>query len=336
MSAPKISVIVHADSRPGHSRDQFLLDAVRSVVAQSLERDAFEVIVTKNFRSPVIEKELTSLGVIDLFDDDPILGRRRTRSIRAAKCNVVVFLSDDDKLEPGFLARVQDVFNQHPNLGYYKCRHHLIDESGRFRRPHWTLARSVVRQGATLIESSQTDYEERCVEVALHGREHVESGCAMRKEAIDQDLLQNSSAALDHVLWASAAFASFGMFFDELDLLQYRVHPHSHTSDLSRDELRLSTVARLRDVARIKGLSKLASMEEFHLVERRLLDTHARETSRAETIRFGLAFVSATLMMTRSGIRISRRLVSILFLGLAVTAVHTLFPHFPFRLNPRI
>lgn len=123
--APEIAVIVGA-----YRREPFLLSAVRSVLAQSLPRDRYEILVTKNFRSDDVDRFLADQGIPTRFDDDERIGPWLLRAVRATRAPLIAFLDDDDEFEPERLSHVLEVFQTHPDLGLYRNRVRVIDERG--------------------------------------------------------------------------------------------------------------------------------------------------------------------------------------------------------------
>ena len=69
MGKPYISVIITA-----YNRKKYLLGAVRSALNQTLPKDLYEVIVVKNFRDEIIDRQLGKWGVADLYSDDVSVG----------------------------------------------------------------------------------------------------------------------------------------------------------------------------------------------------------------------------------------------------------------------
>jgi cellulose synthase/poly-beta-1,6-N-acetylglucosamine synthase-like glycosyltransferase len=66
---PYISVIIIT-----YDRKKYFLGAVRSALDQTLPKDLYKVIVVKNFRDEIIDRQLEKWGVVDLYSDDVLQG----------------------------------------------------------------------------------------------------------------------------------------------------------------------------------------------------------------------------------------------------------------------
>ncbi len=122
---PEVAVIVGA-----YGRRPYLVRAVRSVLAQTLARDRFELLVTKNFTDAGIDAELARGAVPTLLDDDPRIGPWLLRAVGRTRAPLVAFLDDDDEFEPGRLAAVLEVLRANPGVGFYRNRVRVIDDGG--------------------------------------------------------------------------------------------------------------------------------------------------------------------------------------------------------------
>ena len=123
---PEVSVIVGA-----YSRERFLPFAVRSMLAQTLPRDRFEVVVVKNFRSAEHDRALAEVGATVLYSEERQIGRWMLPAIRASRAPILTFCDDDDEFEPDRLEKILEVFRSHPDVGFYRNRVRVIDVDGR-------------------------------------------------------------------------------------------------------------------------------------------------------------------------------------------------------------
>ena len=105
--SPYISVVIGA-----HNRREFILEAVNSVINQTLERSKYEIIVVKNYEDEGIDKFLTENGVINIRTDEVSLGSKIARGILESKGEILCFLEDDDLFLPEKLNEIYNIFHK--------------------------------------------------------------------------------------------------------------------------------------------------------------------------------------------------------------------------------
>ncbi|HUZ79323.1 MAG TPA: glycosyltransferase family 2 protein [Thermoplasmata archaeon] len=135
MTEAFISVII-----PAFDRREFLEGAVASVLAQSLPRSDYEMVVIKNFAHPAVDARRDEPGTKILWDDSPAIGAMLARAIDACEGEIVCFLDDDDQFEPDKLCRIARLFREDPRRTFVHDaiapmdrRGHSLPDWGRFR-----------------------------------------------------------------------------------------------------------------------------------------------------------------------------------------------------------
>ncbi len=121
-SEPVISVVVAA-----HLRPDFIVGAVESVLRTGLNPDQLDIVVTKGYRSPEQEKVLANLGARVYHDYDVGVGLQLWRALPLTRAPLVAFLDDDDQFEPSRLDHVVRIFDDRPDIGFYRNRVKLVD-----------------------------------------------------------------------------------------------------------------------------------------------------------------------------------------------------------------
>lgn len=124
MEKPFISVIVTA-----YNRKQFILEALNSIINQTLSRDKYEVIVTKNFEDKEIDEFISKNGMKNILFTEPGIGPRLADAIKLCQGDVITFLEDDDIWSNDRLERVYNVFKNY-DVGFYHNAgiHNKLDE----------------------------------------------------------------------------------------------------------------------------------------------------------------------------------------------------------------
>jgi glycosyltransferase involved in cell wall biosynthesis len=150
---PEVAVIIGA-----YRRSEFLASAVQSVLAQTLPRSAFEVLVVTDRPDPDLQRALERSGVRVRTDAEPRIGRWLLDAIADTTAPLIAFLDDDDEFEPDRLAAAVDVFRAHPEVVFYRNRVRVIDRSGAsVPESRWTpltLDRSFDRLGPHEVAAS--------------------------------------------------------------------------------------------------------------------------------------------------------------------------------------
>jgi hypothetical protein len=124
-----LSVVIIANDRRAYLRT-----AVSSVLAQDLERSAYEIIVVKGFEDAALDAFLrdAQITTVSLGGSSAQLW---VAGLRACRGDVIFFLDDDDVFEPGKLRAVRAEFEADPTLGYYRNLFRLIGSDGTALRP---------------------------------------------------------------------------------------------------------------------------------------------------------------------------------------------------------
>ncbi|ARM76933.1 glycosyltransferase family 2 protein [Acidianus manzaensis] len=100
-----ISVIITA-----HDRKDYLMQAVDSVLNQTLPKTEYEVIVVKNFDE--YTKELEKKGVKVIVTSDKELGKKIVLGAQEAKGDIISLLEDDDLFLPKKLEKIKKIFQK--------------------------------------------------------------------------------------------------------------------------------------------------------------------------------------------------------------------------------
>jgi glycosyltransferase involved in cell wall biosynthesis len=112
-----ISVIL-----PSHNPSSTLLERTRQgLVAQTIDRKAWELVIIDNGGKPgnALQSADWSWHPSIRLIEEPHLGLTfaRCRGIREAQGDVLLFVDDDNVLAPDFLARAQELMEQHGTVG---------------------------------------------------------------------------------------------------------------------------------------------------------------------------------------------------------------------------
>jgi len=146
LNQPYISVIVTA-----YNRRRYLPFALRSLEAQTLPRDKFEVIVVKNFDDPESDNIISRNGWKEVYNDDPYQGRMVLAGLEESRGEVITLLDDDDMYVNNRLEEVYKAFTSFKRLVYFHNSQTIIDDNGSvLERP--PLSRNLVGGSPIVID----------------------------------------------------------------------------------------------------------------------------------------------------------------------------------------
>lgn len=118
-----------------HPRPDLLSWTLKSVAEQTLPHSEWELIIVDNCTSPpitlegILPPELKPITKL-IQEAEPGLSAARCAGINVCRGNLIVFVDDDNSLEPDYLAQAQTIAIQHPELGafggkteaYFECQ----------------------------------------------------------------------------------------------------------------------------------------------------------------------------------------------------------------------
>ena len=119
---PYISVIITA-----YNRKEFLLNAIKSAVNQTLDKKYYEIIVVKNFTENTIDGFIDEHHIKNIQMDGAV-GEFLYAGVSASSGEIISFLDDDDLFSNDKLEVVYNKFKANNNLGYYHNAHITVNE----------------------------------------------------------------------------------------------------------------------------------------------------------------------------------------------------------------
>ena len=236
-----------------YRRTTFLRAALESVLSQTIPRESVEVLVTKDFASPAIDRFLAENGVHALLDDDPHIGPWMWRAISATRAPLVAFLDDDDLYTPDRLAHVLKVFREHPALGYYRNRVAPVNAGGaslpaKFWGPH-EVDGELDRTGSLYIAP-----EAKVAALPTVRQTHPlfnSSSIVIRREILSRELVDHFRQVQnpDPFLFLAGVVSPYGLYLDRERLTKYRRHPENITTSVWASEHGFRDSQALADLA---------------------------------------------------------------------------------------
>ena len=128
----KISVIIAA-----YNRKNFLYDAVKSAIDQTIDKKLYEIIIIKNFEDRKIDRLIknSNISIKQILLKSKLIyypnGLLISKAFKKADGEIIVFLDDDDIFEKNKLQQVLKVFENNKNIICYNNKKNNIDENGK-------------------------------------------------------------------------------------------------------------------------------------------------------------------------------------------------------------
>ncbi len=130
-----ISVII-----PSYNRKDFLLNAIKSVLNQTLDKKYYEVIVIKNYNDDIIDNFINVNNIKNIVMDGTI-GEFLYAGVSIASGEVISFLDDDDLFTHNKLEVILNKFKS-SNTVYYHNDHITINE--KYQKFDSNLGKSII------------------------------------------------------------------------------------------------------------------------------------------------------------------------------------------------
>ena len=253
MGQSYISVIVTA-----YNRKRYLPFALRSLEAQTLPRDRFEVIVVKNFEDKKSDNIISRNGWKDVYNDDLYHGRMVLTGLEESRGEVITFLDDDDMYVNNRLEEVYKAFTSFKRLVYFQNSQTIIDDNGNvLEGPPPSLPISISKNlagGSPIVidvdklRGLVKRYNVSVADLVLKVRARADfnnGSVAVRRHIVEShaQLLKRLPSSIDNFVFASSLKAGGLMYFTDERLTLYRVHGENWSSAFrlkgSKEEMQL-------------------------------------------------------------------------------------------------
>jgi glycosyltransferase involved in cell wall biosynthesis len=261
---PEIAVVIGA-----YRRATYLLDAVRSVLAQTLPRDRYEIVVVKGFDDPAIDAFLAAQEIASRRDADPCIGTWLLGAVRMTRAPILALLDDDDVFEPDRLAQVLEVFHAHPDVGFYRNRVRVMDATGAaVPEERWRSIEADAAFDATGPVFFGPAEKRGLVDVAFRRtRSSFNSSTMVVRRALLEGAYADRFAPLqlpDLALIVFGAVGPFGVYLDDRRLTRYRSYAGNVTGAVPWLAYATTAHRALAGYAKENGAAELAGwLEEF-------------------------------------------------------------------------
>lgn len=207
-----------------HNRRKFLLDAVKSIVNQTLPKKFYEIIVIKNFDDDQIDSELNEMGINSILVNDKNVGLKVFEALKKARGKIVTFL--DYEYKPERLKIIKERFDKYPNLVFYHNNFDVINEDGSISLKHKINVESLKLPlvANKKINLYNIGYFYSILDLMWKIGGFNNSCIAVRRQILNCDSVQQIKLSLDTYLFFRALTSGYDILIDDTKLTNYRVH----------------------------------------------------------------------------------------------------------------
>jgi glycosyltransferase involved in cell wall biosynthesis len=283
---PRWSVMI-----PTHNCASYLRDALDSVLTQDPGTRHMQIEVVDDYSledDPRAVVQEVGNGRVGFFRQPENVGHTKNfeTCLRRSRGKLIHQLHGDDCVLPGFYAKLEQAFAEHPEIGAAFTRHILMDHRG-----HWQFISPLEQPDSGIVADwlGRIAVEQRLQTPAMVVRRDVYE----RLGGFDRRL----SFCEDWEMWVRIA-AHYPVWYEAEPLALYRMNPASH----SKSAFRTGESAR--------DLRRAISIQRSYLPPARVeeLSRKAERASALATIRRGhemleLGDLGAAIKQAREGIR---------------------------------
>lgn len=213
---PYISVIITA-----YNRKEFLLNAIKSAVNQTLDKKYYEIIAIKNYKDDTIDNYIQDNKIISIITNTKSLGGKLVEALNIAKGNVISFLEDDDLFSNDKLETVYNKFKDNKDLIYYHNSMIPIDDKNKL------LKRWYKQEDKEITYNYRSTH--KIIRRGIRYGSHNLSSISISKTIflINAHIIYNFTYAIDYGIVLLALNSGRLLISDKHKLTLYRVHNSS-------------------------------------------------------------------------------------------------------------
>ena len=216
LSRPFITVIIQA-----FKRKEFIENAIKSVLNQTLDKQKYEILVIKAFRDKKIDMLIERYKIKSVYNPSKKEGVRLISALNRVRGQIIAFLDDDDEFEVDKLKFVYKYFKENPNLSFYHNSYSIINEKDEIVKNNVCTFSSSYSN--LLIKDNKNNLNE--IIQRWHIQENA-SSMVVNKKLIRKNVnkLKKIGVALDAFILLVALLDKGEILTDKKTLTRYRIH----------------------------------------------------------------------------------------------------------------
>ena len=212
-----------------------MLQAVESVLHQTLPRSEYEIIVVKNYKD--YDDILKEKGVKAFYIENPWLSAKISKGIDESQGDIICFLDDDDLFRPSKLERVKSVFEEY-KISWYKNMLVAQDLQGNILDYTYSYTSSIFKyfNSINLIDKRSL-LKIKKLSVYLTLAINSSTQCVSRDIALSfKDKIVKAERNIDELIFFFSVKFGNLFYIDKEPLTIYRIH-ENNISHYNKNEM---------------------------------------------------------------------------------------------------
>lgn len=302
-----ISVLITA-----YNRKKYLVEAIESVLKQTLPRENYQIVVIKNFDYKPVDELCLRKGILCVKSTEESMGAFILKGLKACENSIIAFLEDDDLWEPDKLKRISD-FLEENKIHYYHNSILPVDEKGNTLNPKTFEVNGFTDTEEILVLDSSDN--SKIGQIGKYFPDFNLSSIVIDRTKIGEyiEILPKIETAVDSFFFLLSIFLRERIALDPKQLTLYRHHIANQSGTTGKvdqdylDSLYTFTKRGLRAYSEIRdALSPQSSRYIRRILERRVRFTRILNsiqnpsTGRIRTLKYLLKMIPYAGVFHRS------------------------------------
>lgn len=203
-----------------YDRKDYILEAIRSVLNQSISRDQYEIIVVKGFEDVDIDREITAAADVSINIDSKGHGKKIVSAIKHSSGEVICLLDDDDLFTENKLSKIKQIFESDHDIIFVHNSIKRVSAEGK------EIFEERVGQHNNLVFDTRNPSKKVLAKLISKRANWYGSCMSFRRDVLSavEDVLEAIDQSIDPILFLLAMTKGGKMIKISDQLTRYRIH----------------------------------------------------------------------------------------------------------------
>lgn len=213
-------------------RKEYILNALKSVLHQTVSRSRYEILAVKNFIDASIDRVLLENGVKLLNSSESSLGGKISEALEYSSGRIICFLEDDDLFAEDKIEKVLKYFSQFSDIGYVHNSAQYIDRNSK-EFSAWYSRYTSRDLHMRFRDDMKRSYPQVFRDKSMY--HNLSSWSILRDELLHwRTCLKGRTYFIDFLVFLKAAESGRAIIFSKDKLTIYRRHSSATSIDRSK------------------------------------------------------------------------------------------------------